>query len=138
MPRKPDRDCMCNYCAHFDNFEYADGKMIRIKKCSLSPRLSCELFSIGWAYPLYLSKAHWKKIRQIKLITVGYRCEGCGSTENLQVHHIRHQNLCNESLDDLQVLCGHCHAKARVDREAILKDHWLKNRYKDIDEEEEE
>lgn len=134
MPRKPDRDCMCNYCAHFADIEFADGKLIHIKKCLLSPRLSCDLFTPGAHYPAYLNKAHWKKIRQIKLYSVNYRCEGCGSSEDLQVHHIRHQNLCNESLDDLQVLCTKCHAKARIDREAILKANWLENRYR-MDEE---
>ena len=35
-----------------------------------------------------------------------YTCQSCGSTKNLQVHHIKYKNLYNEPLEDLITLCG--------------------------------
>ena len=39
-----------------------------------------------------------------------WRCQKCGSLENLQVHHkIKRSQLGNDSLDNLVTLCAYCH-----------------------------
>ncbi len=39
-----------------------------------------------------------------------WRCQKCGSLENLQVHHeIKRSQLGNDSLDNLVTLCARCH-----------------------------
>ena len=60
-----------------------------------------------------------KKVRRIKLGMQiyqrvlerdGWRCQKCGSLENLQVHHnTKRSQLGNDSLDNLVTLCAHCH-----------------------------
>jgi 5-methylcytosine-specific restriction endonuclease McrA len=39
-----------------------------------------------------------------------WRCQKCGSLENLQVHHkIKRSQLGNDSVDNLVTLCAYCH-----------------------------
>ena len=59
-------------------------------------------------YKGYLQSAHWRKLRKQKLEQAGHRCEKCGATKGLTVHHIRYRAYA-EQLGDLQVLCWHCH-----------------------------
>jgi len=40
----------------------------------------------------------------------GWRCQKCGSLENLQVHHkIKRSQRGNGSLENLVTLCAYCH-----------------------------
>jgi 5-methylcytosine-specific restriction endonuclease McrA len=40
----------------------------------------------------------------------GWRCQKCGSPENLQVHHkIKRSQRGNDSLENLVTLCAYCH-----------------------------
>jgi 5-methylcytosine-specific restriction endonuclease McrA len=59
-------------------------------------------------YLEYLYSDEWlekrKQIHQRDRI-----CVRCGSNENLQVHHKTYNNLYNENLDDLELLCERCH-----------------------------
>jgi 5-methylcytosine-specific restriction endonuclease McrA len=64
-----------------------------------------------------------KKIKRIKLGIRAYRrimkrvlerddwrCQRCGSLENLQIHHqIKRSQMGNDSLENLQTLCARCH-----------------------------
>ena len=59
----------------------------------------------------YYLSASWKRIRKEKLREADYQCERCGSAINLNVHHTTYDNLGNENLDDLVVLCASCHAQ---------------------------
>jgi len=43
---------------------------------------------------------------------VGFKCQRCGVTHKLQVHHLTYEHLYNERLGDLQVLCKSCHPLA--------------------------
>lgn len=41
----------------------------------------------------------------------GRRCEACGSTEQIDVHHADYRNLYEEGDEDLVALCRSCHAE---------------------------
>ncbi len=60
------------------------------------------------SYAEYLKSKHWRTKRQEALDYYGSVCT-CGSTSNLQVHHRTYENLGNESMGDLSVLCKTCH-----------------------------
>ena len=62
-----------------------------------------------WYRTVYLNSEHWHQLRQKKLAQMGYRCQRCGSSEHLDVHHLNYNYLGNERLFDLQVLCRSCH-----------------------------
>lgn len=60
------------------------------------------------AYKSYLATDHWKNKRFAVLEQRGCKCEKCGEWGN-EIHHLTYENLWNEPLTDLQVLCGDCH-----------------------------
>ena len=62
-------------------------------------------------YEEFLKTGYWKAISM--LIRKCGKCELCGSTENLHVHHKTYENHGYEHLhlDDLQCLCKECHIK---------------------------
>lgn len=61
-------------------------------------------------YRRYLKTAKWREIRKEKLIEVDYQCEDCGSTKDLEVHHIVYpEKLGEEDMTELAVLCKECH-----------------------------
>lgn len=74
--------------------------------------------TLDW-YAEYLESPHWQKVRQQKLVSVNHRCERCGAYARrtprgvlggLDVHHLTYERRGQEHLDDLEVLCFHCHA----------------------------
>lgn len=73
-------------------------------------------------YEKYLNSDHWQKTRKAKLVSRNYRCEKCGGSCKLQVHHRNYDNLGAERPEDLQVLCDGCHRwehypMSRIERE---------------------
>lgn len=63
-------------------------------------------------YQNYLSSNHWKKLRRRALERSQYRCDKCGSSHALEVHHLRYRNLYDVTLDDLETVCSYHHEKA--------------------------
>lgn len=61
-------------------------------------------------YPDYLASSIWKE-RRNHLIEKKGKCEICGKTKRLEVHHLSYENVGDEKERDLQVLCRSCHQK---------------------------
>ena len=60
-------------------------------------------------YYTYIKSPEWRsKTRDFRL-AVGNRCEQCGATKSLQVHHKHYRTLGRERKKDVEVLCVHCH-----------------------------
>jgi len=60
-------------------------------------------------YNVYLKSEHWVNFRQNTIEERGCKCEQCGATDNLVVHHKTYSNLGNEKPEDVLVLCDECH-----------------------------
>jgi len=60
-------------------------------------------------YNHYIRGRKWKKKRQQAFLFYGRRCQSCGCTRNLQVHHKTYDRLGREWMSDLAVLCNDCH-----------------------------
>lgn len=61
-------------------------------------------------YREYLQTDHWKEFREHALETHGRKCEDCGATDvTLDVHHLTYENIWNEQLEDVVILCRSCH-----------------------------
>lgn len=64
-------------------------------------------------YEEQLKHPFWKAFRKFVFAVRGKKCEVCGATDNLQVHHHKYRNVmaweytCNE----VMVVCGSCHKK---------------------------
>ncbi len=57
----------------------------------------------------YLKSPEWRTRRGIKIQEAGEKCQVCGSSGRLNVHHNTYARRGNESRDDLVVLCEECH-----------------------------
>lgn len=63
-------------------------------------------------YKDYLQSHEWKMKAQQKRNQEGNRCQLCNANKTmLHVHHRTYQNLYNEEMSDLVVLCDKCHKK---------------------------
>ena len=57
-----------------------------------------------------LGKQIYRRLMKRVLERDGWRCQKCGSLENLQVHHqTKRSQQGNDSLDNLVTLCAYCH-----------------------------
>lgn len=62
-------------------------------------------------YQAYLKSPHWQAIRRKVFKEYGHRCDHCGSSKNLHIHHITYKNLGEEEISDLVPLCEDCHKR---------------------------
>lgn len=65
-------------------------------------------------YNIQLLDARWKERREQILKHKGQKCEICGKTKGLHVHHKRYiygKYAWEYKMKDLMVLCGQCHEK---------------------------
>ncbi len=69
------------------------------------------------SYAAYLQSAHWRTTRQRKLEAVGRRCQLCGDTHRIEIHHNRYDHLGAEPMDDLIALCHDCHQHFHAGRQ---------------------
>ena len=62
-------------------------------------------------YREYLKTAYWQKVREAKFAQVGRKCQVCGHTEGLEVHHRHYRYRGSElrHLGCLMVLCRKHH-----------------------------
>lgn len=70
-------------------------------------------------YHAYMQSPEWLTMREKAFATLGRRCNRCGTTERLQVHHKSYSRVGNEKLSDLEVLCQRCH-KGHHDLKAAI------------------
>jgi 5-methylcytosine-specific restriction endonuclease McrA len=61
-------------------------------------------------YQEYLQSDEWKYKRDMMIRLRNYECELCHrSPSDLHVHHKTYENVCNERVRDLMVVCRKCH-----------------------------
>jgi 5-methylcytosine-specific restriction endonuclease McrA len=61
---------------------------------------------------LRLNSDSYRKLRIDVLERDGWRCQNCGTSECLQVHHIRSRSaLGDDAAENLITLCADCHHK---------------------------
>jgi hypothetical protein len=67
-------------------------------------------------YKAYLKSPKWQQIRERIFLRDGCKCQICGSTKNLQCHHINGKyRFCEEKHpESLITLCAKCHEKIHL------------------------
>ena len=60
------------------------------------------------SYEEFLKTDEWKQIAQMVKERDGHKCVICGSTENLNAHHIGYDGDCLDE-NDIVTLCNRCH-----------------------------
>lgn len=68
-------------------------------------------------YDRYIKSSKWRKKREELFLERGKICEKCSSGDNIHVHHLHYDNLFDEKLEDLQVLCKECHRKEHPEKD---------------------
>lgn len=67
-------------------------------------------------YRAYLRSAEWKEKRKEFIEAANGECEECGSKGKLQVHHLSYDNVGDENIDDVEVLCKDCHEDKEIEK----------------------
>jgi 5-methylcytosine-specific restriction endonuclease McrA len=62
-------------------------------------------------YHNYLLSDEWAQLKIDLFQNRGRKCEYCGKTKDLHVHHKTYKNIFNEEPEDLIILCRKCHNK---------------------------
>jgi len=57
----------------------------------------------------YDRSREWKTRKDLRIEGAGFKCEECGETKKLEVHHVNYDNFGNELYEDLKILCKKCH-----------------------------
>jgi len=61
---------------------------------------------------LKLAKEEYEMMRERGLRRDSWRCQECGSMQNLHIHHMkRRSQLGGDTMDNLITLCADCHGK---------------------------
>ena len=69
---------------------------------------------------LRLNPDSYRKLRIDVLERDGWRCQNCGTSECLQVHHIRSRSaLGDDAVENLITLCADCHYRFHRPRESV-------------------
>ncbi len=72
---------------------------------------------MGSHYNAYLQTGHWKAFRKLALKEHGEVCKDCGAVDTrFDVHHLTYENLGQEQLEDVVVLCHSCHMDRHPDK----------------------
>lgn len=85
-----------------------NAKVENLPQLTVCQRLSCEMVQLPNGKVHYVDEKRYGGNAGLALDRAEGRCEMCGETENLVIHH---NNGFSNDLDDLLVLCRKCHAK---------------------------
>lgn len=82
-------------------------------KFRYSPSLDRQLRlnNVNMSYADYLRSDMWRWKRNKLFAMRGRKCEKCGETKLLHIHHLTYERLGHERFTDLMILCSNCHKK---------------------------
>ena len=84
------------------HYQLGNGNIIDLELCkTINPMFISAELKLA-----YLKSPEWRTIRTERLKIAQNKCECCGSTIQLECHHITYKRLTAEHIDDLVILCG--------------------------------
>lgn len=94
-------------------FKVINGRLYNMRLCvEFKKTIKLPSPAQRW-YRKYLRSDWWRTLREIAIRRAENKCQDCGSSMGLQVHHASYDHLKTDSeIDDLVVLCDYCHKKA--------------------------
>jgi 5-methylcytosine-specific restriction endonuclease McrA len=67
-----------------------------------------------------LGRAAYTELHQQILIRDAWRCQQCGRSESLEVHHIQSRSkLGDDACENLITLCANCHCAVHVSQKRV-------------------
>lgn len=88
----------------------SDSKYDRTESFIFNPDLHNQFMS-AQQKATYLASPEWQTRKLQVLTRDNFRCKSCGSSHNLECHHISYTYLGTEPLSHLVTLCRSCHQK---------------------------
>ncbi len=86
---------------------------VEIKKAAPKPTSLLGPKSKDIGYEKYIQSYEWRQKALAAKKMAGNKCQECGSTKDLEVHHLSYENLYRERYCDVKVLCKtRCHQLA--------------------------
>ena len=74
-------------------------------------------------YYNYINSKEWAAKRTQRLNLDNYKCQKCGETRNLEVHHLNYIRFGNENINtDLITLCRECHRQIELQKGETLQE----------------
>lgn len=67
----------------------------------------------------FYNSPEWMRLRANVFRRDGFRCVDCGSTENLQAHHLSTLDYRNPDISMLITLCNDCHMKRHEEQDRV-------------------
>jgi 5-methylcytosine-specific restriction endonuclease McrA len=75
------------------------------------------------SYAEYLESDAWKALRAKVLKRASHICEGCGTAEAVQAHHLRYAHIGHEFLWELVAVCLECHERVHPEKHKTDRFH---------------
>lgn len=79
-----------------------------------------------------MQSVQWKEKKAVVYAYYGRKCSDCGSTENLEVHHLSYKRLGSERMKDLQVLCAACHRIRHEDKPGVVTIDYMSQQFQEM------
>lgn len=103
----------CSKCGHIQRIVEVNN-LLYTERCEFCGTVLVEgKIEQKSIYAEYLKSDHWKTTRRLALEHYGNKCDECGTTEKLEVHHKTYKNIGKENLSDLRILCRKHHEEVK-------------------------
>jgi len=86
---------------------------------ALNEHMAEAKFPLLYTYHHYLRSPYWRTRRQLYVEHYKGHCQQCHRqfSNKLQLHHTTYENLRQEDIGDLQLLCQGCHYKVEYNKQ---------------------
>lgn len=85
----------------------------KARKAAMRLAIENESGTAHVGYQDQLKDSRWKSFRRFVLDVRGKKCEVCGASDHLQVHHLKYRNVkaWEYTVNEVIVVCMNCHMK---------------------------
>lgn len=104
--RPENLSALCDECKEIEQ-QHSAASMAKYR----ADRLAAVQALRAMPYSEYLKTDHWQALRRKALRKAEYRCQGCNTATELQVHHRTYERRGEELVSDLTVFCDECHSR---------------------------
>lgn len=89
-----------------------DNSMAELKsKRKIYPKVSKFTGEIFRTQEDFLKSEHWRLVKiSYNKINTTKKCEICGNTGEMHLHHLTYKNFCDENMNELIRVCKSCHS----------------------------
>jgi hypothetical protein len=83
-----------------------------VERSSSTEKPTDAAFERSMAYQNHIRSSQWRGTREVMFKLRGKKCEICGSSDRLELHHKTYERFGHELPSDLEILCKRHHEEA--------------------------